>query len=83
MATTPKEFEAFSPEMRQLISLVENNLHFIAGVDMTRSQAIVVRERLLLPIGKMTSKYGIPKPIRAKDEYFRSLARNSVDNNTT
>lgn len=49
----------FTPEMLQLIELVERSLHHISRSIETREQAIVIKQRMLLPIGGMNSRFGL------------------------
>lgn len=51
--------EIFTPEMRQLIELVERSLHHIARSVETREQAIAIKQRMLLPIGGMNARFGL------------------------
>ena len=51
--------EHFTPEMLQLIELVERSLHHISREIKTRDQAIIVKQRILLPIGGLNSRFGL------------------------
>ncbi len=53
--------EMFTPEMLQLIELIEKGLHQVARSVETRDQAIVVKARILSPIGLMGSRFGLQK----------------------
>ncbi len=63
--TTPI-FDTFTPEVQRLLSLIEGNLHFIAGLEMTREQAIAVKHRMSLPLGSLGSKHDLRPSRNAK-----------------
>ncbi len=60
MATTPTPFDNFPPEMQRLIALVENNLHYITRVEMTREQAIRLRQMISIPLGGLVQRHNLP-----------------------
>ena len=51
--------EHFTPEMMQLIELVERSLHHISRSIETREQAVLVKQRILLPIGGLNARFGL------------------------
>ncbi len=51
--------DQFPPDLLQLIELVERSLHHISREIKTRDQAIIVKQRILLPIGGINSRFGL------------------------
>lgn len=45
--------------MQRLISLIEGNLHFIVRVEMTKEQAIKLRQIFSIPLGGLARQYNL------------------------
>lgn len=47
----------YSPELQRLILLLESDLHFIASMQLTREQAIDLKQRFMRPLGILNNRY--------------------------
>lgn len=48
-----------SIQLERLLSLIEGNLHYVVKMEMTREQALDIKQRFQRPLGVLNSRFGL------------------------
>lgn len=71
-------------EFQRLVNMVETTLHFIVRYDMTREQAIDLKNKVLTPLGLLNRTHGLSSESKAKGILYtnRKLEQILIDTET-
>ena len=56
--------DKLTPEFRELVEIVERGLFTIAKTDMSRDEAIEIKQRITRPLGVLNSRFRLSVSIR-------------------
>lgn len=72
--------QEYPTELAERLALIENNLHIIVRMDLTREEAMNVKRRIASPIGVLNKAHGFPSDYQIKQELARLKYGIPVDN---